>query len=113
MDRPVTYKGAERRCIGSIRGDGGPGSGTIWEYRDWRAAAEFSWSRKAVSRDTLMVAVKPYNRAKVMQVKAHLVIELAGGRMSWVFHSSQGIPIDDLEPPHAKDIDKVVWWRPW
>lgn len=94
---------AETRMVGSH----------IKEFRDWRAAAEESLSRKAVSRDALEVVVPPMNNHPAMKLRANLVIEIAGGRMSFVFHSAQGIPIDYLPKPHASDIDRVAWWKPW
>jgi hypothetical protein len=103
----------ESRVIGSVKGNGGPGSGTIREFRDWRAAAEFSIDRKAISRSTLQVHVPPFNRHRAMTLRAQLCIEIAGGKMSWRFQSAQGIPVDALPKPHASDIDRVDWWRAW
>jgi hypothetical protein len=102
-----------KRAIGRIKGDGGPLSGTIYDFDDWREAADFSMSRKAVSKDLLDVVVPPFNRHQAMRLKANLCVELAGGKMSWRFHSSPGIPIDYLPKPHAQDIDRVRRWRAW
>jgi len=85
----------------------------VKEWRDWRAAAEASMSRKAISRDMLTVHVPPYHHHPAMTLRAQLCIEIAGGKMSWRFQSAQGIPIEYLPAPHARDIDLVSWWRAW
>ena len=102
-----------KRAIGRIKGDGGPLSGTVYDFDDWREAAEFSMSRKAISKDMVEVVVPPMNGELPMKLRAHLCIELAGGRMTYRFHSSSGIPIEYLPKPHARDIDKVRAWRAW
>ena len=102
-----------KRPIGRIKGDGGPQSGTVYDFDDWREAAEFSISRKAISKDMIEVYVPPYNHAPGMWLRAHLCIEIAGGKMSWRFHSSPGLPIERMEKPTAKHIDRVKRWRAW
>ena len=82
----------------------------IKEFRDWREAAEASMSRRAISRDLLTVVVPVLG--KVMRLRAQLVIAIPG-TMSYVFQSANGIPIHYLPRPHARDIDRVAWWRAW
>lgn len=85
----------------------------IQEYRDWRSAAEASRARKAISRDMLTVHVPPFHGHSPMVLRAHLCIEIQGGKMTWRFHSAQGLPVEYLPRPHASDIDRVAWWRAW
>lgn len=102
-----------KRAIGRIKGDGGPLSGTIYDFDDFREAAEFSMSRKALSKDMYEVVIPPFNNSPAMKLKAQLCYEKAGGKMSWRFHSSPGIPVDKLPRPHSVDIDRVRTWRAW
>jgi hypothetical protein len=102
-----------KRSIGRIKGDGGPLSGTVYDFDDFEEAARFSMSRKAVSKDMYEVWVPPFNNAPGMKLRAQLCYEIAGGKMSWRFHSSPGIPIDRLPRPTSKDIDRVRAWRAW
>jgi hypothetical protein len=102
-----------KRSIGRIKGDGGPLSGTVYDFDDWHEAAQFSMSRKAISKDMMEVHIPPMNRNLPMTLRAQLCIELDGGKMSWRFHASPGIPIDYLPKPHATDIDRVQRWRAW
>lgn len=102
-----------KRSIGRIKGDGGPLSGTVYDFDDFREAAEFSMSRKAISKDMYDVVVQPLKGEKEVHLRAQLCYEKAGGKMSWRFHSSPGIPVDRLPKPHARDIDRVKSWRAW
>ena len=103
MKEQVRVKGEETRMIGSH----------IKEWRDWKSAAEASLNRKAISRDMLEVVVPPFHGQPPMKLKAKLVVELDGGRMTWVFHSANSYPIEYLPKATARDIDRVVWWRAW
>lgn len=95
----------------------------IKEYRDWRQACEQSISRRAISRDRLKiehpgfrsvknVAQRSYTTMQDIRVTAQLSITHTG-EMTWVFSSAPGIPVKQLTRPHARDIDRVAWWRPW
>jgi len=85
----------------------------IKEYRDWEAAAKASMAGMAISRDMLTVVVPPMHGEKPMKLKAHLCVEFKGGRMSWRFHSANGLNVDYLPKPRSADIDRVDWWRAW
>jgi hypothetical protein len=111
MKEQVRRKGEERQVIGSIKGDGGPRSGTIYRWRDFKAAGAWSLSRKAISEDMIDVCVPAFHGQRPMKMKARLVVELEGGKMSWRFNSAPGYPIEYLPRATAKDIDGVKWWR--
>ena len=103
MKEQVRRKGEETRMIGSH----------IKEWKDWKSAAAASLSRKAVSRDMIDVVVPAFRGERPMKMRAQLVVELDGGKMSWRFHSAPGYPIEYLPKATARDIDGVKWWRAW